>query len=438
MTSCVVFFFLVSLISSNTAAPPPGVKVRITESNTMKDVGVMYLKELVNKQFSIDKIYLPIRSVKLTELQVDPAKVDFKFQDNIGLQIEIKDMKLSIEIQREAKVPFTQINIFEGMTTLIAEGTRATLIVRMNRNPQGHLNVDIPRDNCIINTDTSRTTSTGRTGFAWNLFYQFLFNQFCLVLRPIINYNLKDLPMMRTVHEDRQLDLDYSLSSDIGVTSRSLDISFKGLMSVHGQAVDTDSIRPGREPVFTETNKMIYVGISEFFFNGAAMAIYNSGPFEFNVPELEGWKSGLNPGLKALGIKPGIWTVELTEAPIIEISKAGPSATVNFKAQNEAHQIKFLMICQFNMDIGFKERLLIMNIQKPKCKDKTGKTNAEILAGVVNVFHKPITKRFVPDIPIPLLAELSIIDAKTQFEEGYLVVGGSLTFNPQSSSNAGR
>lgn len=57
-------------------------------------------------------------------------------------------------------------------------------------------------------------------------------------------------------------------------------------MSVNGQAVDTDSIRPGKEPVFTETNKMVYVGISEFFFNGAAMAIYKSGQLEFNVPEV--------------------------------------------------------------------------------------------------------------------------------------------------------
>lgn len=50
--------------------------------------------------------------------------------------------------------------------------------------------------------------------------------------------------------------------------------------------MDTDSIRAGKEPVFTETNKMIYVGISEFFFNGAAIAIYNSGPFEVNVPKV--------------------------------------------------------------------------------------------------------------------------------------------------------
>lgn len=43
----------------------------------------------------------------------------------------------------------------------------------------------------------------------------------------MINNKLKDLPMMRTVYEDHQLDLDYSLTSDIAVTSRSLDISFK-------------------------------------------------------------------------------------------------------------------------------------------------------------------------------------------------------------------
>lgn len=61
---------------------------------------------------------------------------------------------------------------------------------------------------------------------------------------------------------------------------------FQGLISVNGQTVDTGSIRAGKEPVFKETNHMVYVGIPEFFFNGAAMAIYKSRPFEFNVPEV--------------------------------------------------------------------------------------------------------------------------------------------------------
>lgn len=45
--------------------------------------------------------FYPDHSVKLIELQVDRAKVDLKFQDNI----EIKDMTFSLEIQREAKIP---------------------------------------------------------------------------------------------------------------------------------------------------------------------------------------------------------------------------------------------------------------------------------------------------------------------------------------------
>ncbi|XP_026012257.1 BPI fold-containing family C protein-like, partial [Astatotilapia calliptera] len=480
MKSCVLFFFfLASLISSNTAPPPPGIKLQIT--GNAKDLGLMYLKGLVNKEFPIDKKYMKMKIVKLIELQVDPAKVGFSFQENIGLQIEIKDMAFSLEIQQEAKIPVIHIN----MTTLTGEGVTATITVRMNQNTQGHLNVYIPQDNCIINTDTSRTTSTG---FKWfwegdllRRFYQYLFNnKFCPALQPKINYMLRDLPMMKTVHENRQLDLDYSLSSDIAVKSRSIDISFKGLISVHGQAVDTDSITAGKEPVFTETNKMIYVGISEFFFNGAAMAIYNSGPFEVNVPKLEGLKNLVQ---KTLKIEPGLWTVELTKAPIIKIIKtglselSGLSATVNFKAQHKDQQTYFPMICKVNMDVEFKERLLIVNIQKLKFEDEARSINGNVLvrrqcsnrftpislyqqifimiiiiiiiiiiitcvslfvqAFLVKVFHKRITKWLVKEIPIPLPAELSIIDAKTQFEEGYLVVGGSLTFNPQSSSNAG-
>ncbi|XP_005462663.1 phospholipid transfer protein [Oreochromis niloticus] len=446
MKSCVLFFFffyLASPISSITAPPPPGIKLQIRENakDVLKDLGLMYLKGLVNKQFPIDDICLPIKSVNLTDLQVDPAKVDFKFQENIGVQIEIKDMNFSLEIQREAKVPFTQIKIIEGTTTLTAEGVTATITVRMNQNPQGHLNVEIPRDNCTIKADTIRTTSSGLTGFLLDSLqyfrlYLYLFNdKICPALQPMINNKLKDLPMMSTVYEDHQLDLDYSLSSDIEVTSSSLDISFKGLLSVHGKAVDPGSIRPGREPVFTETNKMVYVGISEFFFNGAAMAIYKSGPFEFNVPEMEGLLVGL--GQKIMEIKPGPWTAELIEAPIIEISNDDLSATAYFKAQRKAKLNGFLMTCRFKMDIEFKERLLIMNIQEPKCKEKAGKIKGKFLAFLVNVFHERITKSLVKEIPIPLPAELSLINATNQFEEGYLVVGGSLTFNPQNSSNAG-
>lgn len=42
----------------------------------------------------------------LTKLQVDPTQVDLKFQQNIGLQFEIKDLNFALELQREKNVHF--------------------------------------------------------------------------------------------------------------------------------------------------------------------------------------------------------------------------------------------------------------------------------------------------------------------------------------------
>ncbi|CAI5660565.1 unnamed protein product [Oreochromis niloticus] len=439
MKSCVVIFFLVSLISSDTAAPPPGIKVRITEK--VKDLGLMYLKGLVNREFLIENEDFFIKSVTLTKLQIDPAQVDFRFQDKIGLQFEIRDLNFALQLQREKNVQFfKKFKIDKGTTILTGEGVRAMILVRMNQNPKGHLNVEIGKEDCKINADSIRTKSTGFMGKVLDKFKSltkhFFIKKICPALQPMINNKLKDLSTMR-IHEGRQLDLDYSLSSDIAVTSRSLDMSFKGLMSVHGQAVDPGSIRPGKEPVFTETNKMVYVGISEFFFNGAAMAIYKSGPFEVNVPKLEGLKSVVNLLLGAVGIQPGLLKVKLTKAPIIQIRNAGLNATVDIETQSEGQQSVFVS-CKLDMNVKFEASRLIPVIKTPKCKVETQKIIGKIVVGAAKAIFYFVDKWFDKGIPIPLPIDLSFIDAKTQFEEGYLVVGGSLNFIPlQSSSNAG-
>uniref|UniRef100_A0A3Q2W6M3 BPI fold-containing family C protein-like n=2 Tax=Haplochromis burtoni TaxID=8153 RepID=A0A3Q2W6M3_HAPBU len=374
-SSLLHFFFLVSFISSDTAAPPPGIKVRITEK--VKDLGLMYLKGLVNQQFQIEKKDLPIKSVTLTKLQVDPTQVDLKFQQNIGLQFEIKDLNFALELQREKNVHFfKEFKIDKGTTIFTGEGVRAMILVRMNQNPKGHLNVEIRKEDCKITADTIKTKSTGFIGKVLDLFKRltkhFFKKKICPALQPMINNKLKDLSMIKTVHEGRQLDLDYSLSSDIAVTSRSLDMSFKGLMFVHGKDVDTNSIKPGIEPVFTETNHMVYVGISEFFFNGAAMAIYKSGPFEVNVPKLEGLRSIVNVLLGAVGIQPGLLKVKLTEAPIIQISKAGLSATVDIETQSEGQQSVHVS-CKLDMNVKFEASRLIPVVKTPKCNVETQK-----------------------------------------------------------------
>lgn len=60
---------------------------------------------------------------------------------------------------------------------------------------------------------------------------------------------------------------------------------FQGLVW-QGDSKDIRDVTTGAVPVFSEIKMMAYVGISEFFFNSAAMSVYRLGPFQLNVPEV--------------------------------------------------------------------------------------------------------------------------------------------------------
>lgn len=44
-----------------------------------------------------------------------------------------------------------------------------------------------------------------------------------------------------------------------------------------GETVDAGSIRRGADPVFRESDRMAYVGVSEFLINSAIMSVYSTG-----------------------------------------------------------------------------------------------------------------------------------------------------------------
>lgn len=50
--------------------------------------------------------------------------------------------------------------------------------------------------------------------------------------------------------------------------------------------MDIRAVTTAPDPVFSEIKMMAYVGISEVFFNSAAMSAFRLGPFQLNVPEV--------------------------------------------------------------------------------------------------------------------------------------------------------
>lgn len=60
---------------------------------------------------------------------------------------------------------------------------------------------------------------------------------------------------------------------------------FQGI--IYGQEeIDPNTIQQRVDPVFTETDRMAYVGVSELTLNSAALALYNAGPFQIEIPEV--------------------------------------------------------------------------------------------------------------------------------------------------------
>ncbi|XP_078101644.1 uncharacterized protein LOC144514374 [Sander vitreus] len=195
MTSCVFsLFFLLSLCSSITANGPTGLKVRITDRvpEFLKDYGLKYLKELVNKPFqdfqlqSGSKCY--IKQFTLTRLDVEHNKVNVRFQPGSGLQFEFKDLSFTAEFQREICI-FNEA-FLKGPAVITGERVGVTIGVKLIQK-QGHLSVEIPPgdDYCKTQAESVHVELTGITGSLLNAVqltgvFQYMFNNlFCPAIR---------------------------------------------------------------------------------------------------------------------------------------------------------------------------------------------------------------------------------------------------------------
>ncbi|XP_035852931.1 BPI fold-containing family C protein-like [Sander lucioperca] len=287
MTSCVFsLFFLLFLCSSITADGPTGLKVRITNRvpDILKDYGLKYLRELVNRPFEdFHLVTCHIGSLTFTRLDVNPNDVVVRFQQGSGLQFVFRNLNITAEIERG--INHCLFNILKGTAVLTGEGVGVTIGVRLIQN-QGRLSLEIPPGDDYCKTQADRI-HVDNLGFVLNAaltgVLRFMFTtQFCPAIRddvvPNVNTMLAGVAMTRTLSKDQKINLDYSLSRNVTVTSKSLDVPFTGVVYYGDRRPALPAA--GVEPVFTESNLMAYVGISEDLFKSASQALYSHGPFE--------------------------------------------------------------------------------------------------------------------------------------------------------------
>ncbi|XP_026202330.1 phospholipid transfer protein-like [Anabas testudineus] len=475
MTSCSFFLFcLVSLFSSITAVDPTGLKIRITDRalDVVKDFGLKVLEQLVNKPFPDFSVLCgcqtcKIRGFTLTNLTVDPDQVVLGFQENSGLQLEIRDLFFTGKLEQDISVYLFEEFTDTGTVTFEGKDVSATIGLKLNQNQREHLSVEIP--NCEVRAEFNATASGRIVGPVWDslrlLINDFLNTKLCSTVQttvvPIINYMLEDVTMqlhkvlnisfLNRIIPD--INVDLSLSEPLSVSPCSLDVPLRGLVW-QGDSKDIRDVTTGAVPVFSEIKMMAYVGISEFFFNSAAMSVYRLGPFQLNVPE-KSMKSFLRSCRWFVSGLKGPVEVNLTEAPTVSISQSGLSVDVKVRAQSlkEPTEPSVAATCQLYLKINLKGNRLALVVKNTKCNVQPDTLKGSIVKPIINYFINCKTRGFLKSenqhtdshqcenlifcepqgwldegVPIPLPEGLHFTRGKIIYHKGFVVVGGNLDF----------
>ncbi|XP_040919472.1 phospholipid transfer protein-like isoform X2 [Toxotes jaculatrix] len=461
MTSCVFsFLFSISLFSSITAVDPAGLKIRITNRalSMLKDQALAFLQEgLVNRPFEERSIgSCTIQRAVITQLAVNQA--DLRFQANSGFQFVIQNFGFTITFDR-------QLNLYifrdTGTSTFEAEGVNVNMAVSLFRNDQGRLNVAV--SNCEASANGMVSRSTGPLRRVWdNLLpcVRHLFNHlFCPVVQrygvTAVNRMLDTVNMDAELFPDFGISIDYSLIRDVQVTAASLDLSFKGLAHRRGEAAAVTS--DGVDPVFPGNERMAYLGVSQLFFDSAAVSFYNAGAMGKKLEEVTSVPAKVLLRLRQFFTQP--WRlsaplsaeVGLTEAPRIRITPHG--VTVNVRARLRAastppsrapHVIASVSAtCEVSVRVTVDGNRLTLPYQQVSCSVVTSNSVKQQLVKPLNTL---LTNRisdfmegwFARGVQLPLPEGVSFTQGTIQYHDGFALVGGDLDFSAEGRRNLQR
>ncbi|NXS69214.1 PLTP protein, partial [Pandion haliaetus] len=303
---------------------PPGCKIRITSKglDLVKQEGLSFVEQELQNITVSDlhgkegQFHYNISQVKVMDLQL--AFSDLHFQPQQHLVFNIKNASISLRFRRQLLYWF----FYDiGSINASADGVHIHTVLQLAKDETGRLKIS----NITCNASIARM----HAGFSGTLrkVYEFLSTfivtgmrfllsqQICPSLEHaslvLLNSVLDTVPgkccsggrdwtpltMGRLGHDspsslavrnyvDEHIGIDYSLLRDPAVSTDTLDLDFKGMFfprARENQELENHAV----EPVIKETERMVYVAFSEYFFDSAMHAYFQAGVLAI---ELQGEK----------------------------------------------------------------------------------------------------------------------------------------------------
>ncbi|XP_039198343.1 phospholipid transfer protein isoform X1 [Crotalus tigris] len=269
------------------AAQTPACKMRITQKGLelVKQEGLRFVEQELETISIPDlhgkegQFHYNISDVKVTHLQLNFSEL--QFQPEQYLAFRINNGSIGVHFRRQLLYWFFYDvgSIWTG-----AEGVNIHTQLQLSQDQGGRLK--------IANMSCNASIARMNAGFSGTLrkVYEFLAvlitkgvryllsQQICPVLNHaglvLLNSLLDTVPVRNPV--DEHIGSDYSLLSDPRVTTENIDLDFKGMFFPLREENETlPNLAP--EPLLRETERMVYMGLSEYFFDSALFSYYRAG-----------------------------------------------------------------------------------------------------------------------------------------------------------------
>ncbi|XP_062445554.1 bactericidal permeability-increasing protein-like [Rhea pennata] len=451
----------------------PGFVVRITQAGLdyARQHGVTALeKELsqlklpdISGDFRVRRIgkvsyeisSLALRSFHLPNSQISPIP-------NVGLQVSISNAFAEVDGNWRVKVHFIRDH---GSFDLKVENLSVKIGLKLGSDASGKPTADT--SDCSTHISSVRVHFSGKLGWLYNLFHSAIESTFRRILESKVCENVvssvhsKLQPYLQTLPVTAKIDavvgIDYSLVAPPAATAQCLDADLKGefFSLAHRSAV------PFPPPLLafpTDHDRMVYFGVSSYFFNTAGLAYHAAGALVFEltdsmipkgldfhlntstfsafVPQLEKMYPDmlmklklstpaapfLNIGPQGLSLQP---VVDIQAYAILPSSSLAPLFLLNLTANVSASiDVKSGRIVG-SLTVG-RLRLSLKHSDVGPFQVRTLQSIMNILAS--SILLPRLNARLGQGFPLPLPDRIRLSDIVMQSHQDFLLLGANVSY----------
>uniref|UniRef100_A0A672FAB2 Phospholipid transfer protein n=1 Tax=Salarias fasciatus TaxID=181472 RepID=A0A672FAB2_SALFA len=400
-----------------------------------------------------------ITDVKITELNLTHAEL--KFIPNVGLLFDVQNSSISLTFNRRILYWFFYDT---GNINASAEGVNINTALKVVRDEDGRLKIS--NITCDAKINKMKAKFSGTLGRVYDFLarvlttgMRFVLNQqICPALNHAalvdVNSMLDTIPVRTEV--DEFIGIDYALIDDPVVTSQSLDMHFRGMFFdlAHQNITQVNS---AVDPVIREYDRMVYLALSEFFFDSGMFSYYTAGIFQTEIvnekmpKDLEmllrttyfGAIMMLNP---ALVDSPLSLQLAVNSPPKTTIKTSG--ATVVMTAivkvmvlppgQDPVQLSSMTMEAKFNAKVSMRGKRLSVHADLRRFKIFSNQSALESLALIplqaplktmLQMSVVPLINNWTKrGVRIPLADGMDFIEEVVEYHNGFIVIGANLHF----------